>query len=195
MAGNEALSEDHGVVRRNLLTRAGAGLAGGLIGTTASLQAQAKGVREVLGEEAVWRTSKNLADLLVRLSADYEQSIDRLMPLRLRIFNDITKMFNALNPEDRGCLLSILTLGVREILVPAVGQSSAALSASSDIQVKPGSHDFSPPAPAPEPGPAPECKAQGVEAKRGNITVGAGLCPGEDIGTVSGGGFWAEFRY
>src|SRR6266513_118060 len=163
MAANEAQSEDQGVVRRDLLTRAGVGLAGGLIGTTSSLQARTYGVREVLGEEAISRTSKNLADLLMRVSTDYQRSIGRLTPLRLKIFNDITQMFNALNPEDRGCLLSILTLGVRETLIPGAGQPSIALSTSSDIEVRPGTHDFSPPAPAREPPPAPDCKAVGVE--------------------------------
>jgi hypothetical protein len=113
------------------------------------------------------------------------------MPLRMRIFTDVVQLFNALDPNDRGCLLSILTLAVGEQIgrvspetsSQTMAPSSQATTVQSSIQVSMGHQDLS------------NCSAVGVQATRGSTTVGAGVCPSGDLSSVQGGGFWASFGY
>jgi hypothetical protein len=175
--------KSHSVARRRLLNTLSTGLAGGLIGTTATSQAEAHKIEHVVDKRVVERTSQNISKLLITLSTDFQASLDNLMTLRMRIFNDVVQLFNALDPDDRGCLLSILTLEVGEQIGRVSPEAAPHATASSAITVGLGQQDLS------------KCRAIGVQATAGNVTVGAGVCPEHDLSGVQGGGFWASFGY
>ena len=176
--------QDQSIARRDLLKYAGTGaIAIGLHSSTTLLQAQAHQIESVVDMRVIKRVAQNTARLLVDFSTDFEAFVNQAMPLRLQIFSDVMRLFNALDPRDRGCLLSLLTLEVRDQISPELLQEGEQEKGGPAFSVGVGQEDLS------------ECRAMGIEARSASTTVGAGVCPQSDLSGIEGGGFWARFEY
>ncbi|HVF60810.1 MAG TPA: twin-arginine translocation signal domain-containing protein [Thermoanaerobaculia bacterium] len=192
---DDEVSPDNGIARRNFLKLAGAGAVSvGLGSHAAVLEAQAQQIRSALETHVVRRAARNTARFLANFSSTYQTFLNQSLPLRLQIFSDVLRLFNSLAPRDRGCLLSLLAIEVRD-QTPFISSLQGG-DAETDEQGMPqpdpevgmGQEDLS------------ECKAIGIEVtttdRRGaKTTVGAGVCPEHDLSGIEGGGFWARFEY